>query len=215
YLLGLLYSVAGRNLLVVRIAQAVIGSLACVLLALAGERWFSRRAGPIAGFIPSLYAPAVFFGGVLPETALDWVLLCLLLYLLSKAGTADRFHFFSVGLSLGLLALTRENAIVLAVVVFVWTLVSLQSLRPLRFRLWQSVMVAVGMAVVLVPVAARNAYVGGGFYVTTSQFGPNFYMGNNAHTDGTASSLRAGRGSAEYERKDATQLAEQARGRRL
>ena len=57
--------------------------------------------------------------------------------------------------------------------------------------------------------------VGGGFYVTTSQFGPNFYLGNNAHADGTAQSLRVGRGSAEYERQDAVELAEHALGRRL
>ena len=64
----------------------------------------------------------------------------------------------------------------------------------------------------LVPVAARNSYVGGGFYVTTSQFGPNFYIGNNPAADGTYQSLRFGRGAPEYERQDATELAEHALG---
>ena len=68
---------------------------------------------------------------------------------------------------------------------------------------------------VLVPVAARNAYVGGGFYITTSQFGPNFYIGNNPSADGTYQSLRFGRGAPEYERQDATELAERALGRTL
>ena len=72
-----------------------------------------------------------------------------------------------------------------------------------------------GLAIVLLPVAARNAYVGGGFYVTTSQFGPNFYIGNNPNADGTYQSLRFGRGAPEYERQDATDLAERALGRRL
>lgn len=72
-----------------------------------------------------------------------------------------------------------------------------------------------GLALVLLPVAARNYAVGGGFYLTTSQFGPNFFIGNNARSDGTYSSLRAGRGSPEYERQDATELAERATGRRL
>ncbi len=67
-----------------------------------------------------------------------------------------------------------------------------------------------GLAIVLVPVAARNSYVGGGFYVTTSQFGPNFYIGNNPAADGTYQSLRFGRGAPEYERQDATELAERA-----
>ena len=63
--------------------------------------------------------------------------------------------------------------------------------------------------------AGRRAqrYVGGGFYVTTSQFGPNFYIGNNPGADGTYQSLRFGRGAPEYERQDATELAERALGR--
>jgi len=73
----------------------------------------------------------------------------------------------------------------------------------------------VGLAMVLVPVAVRNAYVGGSFYITTSQFGPNFYIGNNPAADGTYQSLRFGRGAPEYERQDATELAERALGRHL
>ena len=42
-----------------------------------------------------------------------------------------------------------------------------------------------GLAIVLLPVAIRNYAVGGGFYLTTSQFGPNFYIGNNPNADGT------------------------------
>ena len=72
-----------------------------------------------------------------------------------------------------------------------------------------------GLAMVLLPVAGRNYAVGGGFYLTTAQFGPNFYIGNNAQSDGTYASLRPGRGAPEYERQDATDLAEIAMGRRL
>src|SRR5262249_43822917 len=41
YLLGLIYSVAGHHLLVVRVVQALIGSASCALLALAAARLFS------------------------------------------------------------------------------------------------------------------------------------------------------------------------------
>ena len=37
YLLGVIYAVAGRHLLLVRIVQAVIGSASCALLALAAR----------------------------------------------------------------------------------------------------------------------------------------------------------------------------------
>lgn len=81
--------------------------------------------------------------------------------------------------------------------------------------MWRAAWFLTGLAVVLAPVAARNNYVGGGFYITTSQFGPNLYIGNNASSDGTYQSLRFGRGAPEYERQDATDLAERALGKKL
>lgn len=64
-------------------------------------------------------------------------------------------------------------------------------------------------------MVVRNYAVTGGFYLTTSQFGPNFYIGNNPLADGTYMSLRPGRGAPEFERLDATELAERAEGRAL
>lgn len=65
YFLGVLYQIAGHDLLTVRIAQAAIGSASCALLALAGERLFSRRVGVLAGLALALYAPAIFFDALL------------------------------------------------------------------------------------------------------------------------------------------------------
>ena len=70
-------------------------------------------------------------------------------------------------------------------------------------------------AVIVVPVGLRNAYVGGEFLVSTSQFGPNLYIGNHAGAPGTYAALVPGHGDAAYERDDATRLAETAVGRRL
>jgi tetratricopeptide (TPR) repeat protein len=64
-------------------------------------------------------------------------------------------------------------------------------------------------------VALRNAAVGGVFLPTTSQLGPNFYIGNNPHADGTYAPLLAGLGDPAHERQDATALAERALGQRL
>ena len=98
-------------------------------------------------------------------------------------------------------------------VVFVFVLVMWALLQP-RPIVTAALFLA-GWAIVVGPVAARNSHLGGGFYVTTSQFGPNLYIGNNPRADGTYASLRYGRGAPEYERQDATELAERALGRRL
>ena len=75
--------------------------------------------------------------------------------------------------------------------------------------------VLAGCALVLLPVAARNYMVGGAFHLTTSQFGPNLYIGNHAGARGLYEPLVPGRGNAEAERVDATRLAEAATGRTL
>ena len=136
YFLGVLYSVVGRDLVVVRVCQAVIGSLACVLLGLAGWRLFSSRTGLIAGLMLAFYAPAVFFDALIQKSVLDVFFICLMLWLIGSivAGTAEgRFHgdrtvwgklrpWLGLGLAIGALSLTRENALAFLVVVLAWAL---------------------------------------------------------------------------------------------
>jgi tetratricopeptide (TPR) repeat protein len=225
YLLGVIYAVAGRSLLLVRIVQAVIGSASCVLLAVAGARLFSTRVGVAAGLMLALYAPAIFFDGLIQKSTLDVFFVCLALWLITKTGTAKTAEqaekkisqrsqrplrlrpLFSLGVAMGGLALTRENAMVLIAVVALWA--------AFVHQIRAAAIFVAGVAIVLTPVAARNAYVGGGFYVTTSQAGPNFYIGNNPKSDGTYQALRFGRGAPEYERQDATDLAQHALNRTL
>jgi tetratricopeptide (TPR) repeat protein len=261
YLLGTIYSLAGRNLLLVRSVQAVIGSVSCLVLAAAARRWFSERVGVVAGFMLALYAPAIFFDGLVQKSVLDVFFVSLLLYLtavlaqanpaIGSGETAEReradgakarrpsraardpgaareataLAWPALGVTLGALALTRENALVFVVVVLAWALRGPRPRGPrdgrgaagadARRGIRHALLAAAGASAVLLPVAARNFAVGGGFYLTTSQFGPNFYIGNNARADGTYAPLRYGRGAPEYERADATEIAERAAGRSL
>jgi len=216
YFLGTLYAIAGRSLLAARVFQALIGTAACVLLALTARRLYSERAGLIAGLGLALYAPAVFFDGLIQKSVLDVFFVCLVLWIIS--GLVDepnkRSRWFWLGVSLGGLTLTRENALVIVGAILLWPLGPSESWRsPQRVR--HAGLLVLGLVVVLLPVAARNRMVGGEWHLTTSQFGPNLYIGNNPNADGTYGALREGRGSAEYERQDATEIAEAAAGRSL
>jgi tetratricopeptide (TPR) repeat protein len=230
YFLGVLYATLGHNLLAVRLVQAVVGSASCLLLALAGRRLFSARTGLIAGLGLALYAPAIFFDALIQKSVLDVFFVCLSVWILS--GLVDRpsnaLGWLELGAALGALSLTRENALVLILVVALWCVwlptsgFGLQEAPSQKFlrkpRAWSLKpigLLAAGLAVILLPVAIRNYAVGGGFYLTTSQFGPNFYIGNNPNADGTYVSLRYGRGAPEYERQDATDIAQRAVGRTL
>ena len=222
YFLGALYAAAGHQLTVVRICQAILGAFACVLLGQAAERLFSRNAGIVAGLALAAYAPAIFFDTLIQKSVLDVLFLCAILSIASAIAIGrDRWRsWFSLGLATAALTLTRENALILVVVILGWILLlARDAAAPWRFDLRRAAnhagAVLLGLAVLLAPVLIRNNWAGGGFYLTTSQFGPNFYIGNNALADGTYRPLRAGRGAPEFERADATELAQQALGRRL
>ncbi len=215
YFLGAIYAIAGRGLLIARICQALIGTAACVFLALTARRLYSERAGLAAGLGLAVYAPAVFFDGLIQKSSLDLFFVCLSLWIIS--GLVDKpaasSRWFWLGLSMGALALTRENALILAAVVVLWLFRRSQLTQ--RQRMVNAGVFALGVLLILSPVALRNRVIGGEWHLTTSQFGPNLYIGNNPNADGTYAALREGRGTPEYERQDATELAEAATGRRL
>src|SRR4051794_18989022 len=169
YMLAVVYALAGRHLLLVRVVQAAIGSASCVFLALAAERFVSRRAGIAAGLMLALYAPAIFFDGLIQKSVLDVFFLCIALYLIARIAVRpkpaitetqdadrgvrnpggvrlqphdrhadrgvrdsgsvrlqpdrERVVWFTLGLAMGALALTRENALVFIVVIIAWALV--------------------------------------------------------------------------------------------
>jgi tetratricopeptide (TPR) repeat protein len=214
YFLGGLLKLFGDGLLPVRLAQAVIGSIACLLLAGAGRRFFSRRAGIVAGLALALYAPAIFLDSLIQKSVLDGLLVCLLLWLLSGNITRPgRGGWFWIGITLGALILTRENALVLILAFALWFVVSDQ--LKARQRLALAACFLAGLLAILLPVALRNRSVGGEFHLTTSQLGTNLYIGNNPAATGSYVALRPGRGSPEFERRDATELAQLAEGRSL
>ena len=223
YVLGLIYRLLGSSIATARVVQALLGAAACGLLALATRRFFDEVTGLVAGLALALYAPAIFFDGLLQKSVLDTLVMAAVLWfaggLAGVGAFADRpsrLRWFGLGVCLGLLSLTRENALVLVVVVGAWLVMRRDAPgTTLRARGLAAAVCVLGLALPLTPVLVRNAVVSGGFYLTTSQFGPNFFIGNNPQADGTYASLRYGRGTPEFEQQDATTLAEHASGRSL
>jgi 4-amino-4-deoxy-L-arabinose transferase-like glycosyltransferase len=218
YFLALVYSTLGDGAAIVRFVQALLGAGSCLLLAGAGMALFGEL-GVIAGVLLAIYPPAIFFDGLLEKSSLVTFFTAALLYLLSQA--RSRLMALLTGVTLGLCALTRENALLLAVPIAAWLLLRDRhsvpdDASPARRQAWLNVTTFLaGCALVLLPVAARNYAVGGGFHLTTSQFGPNFYIGNHAGARGLYEPLVPGHGDAGDERDDAVRLAQKAAGRTL
>ena len=215
YFLGVLQVVVGHHLWLVRLVQIALGALSCALIFRIGRDLFSRQAGIAAGLILSCYAPGIFFDGLIEKSILDLFLLSLLLLLLSQAREGRQWkQWLATGAVLGLLGLSRENALILVIVVPLWIGLYFSEAPVLTRLQWMGFFFA-GLLLVLVPVGLRNLTVGGDFKLTTSQFGPNFFIGNNPAADGTYVSVRNVIGEPQLEGKDARRLAERALGRSL
>ena len=216
YFLGVLYTLFGRDFLAVRMVQIALGASSCVLLARAGRSFFNQTtAGLLAGLLLAAYPTAIFFDCSIQKSVLDLFFVCALLAVMGRLSERSQNRWWLVtGLLLGLLALTRENALIFFPIVLVWPFVAWR--RELwKTRLQWAGLLLLGLAAVLVPVGFRNLLAGGEFHLTTAQLGPNFYIGNSRAATGFYEPLREGRGNALFERDDATTLAEQATGRKL
>lgn len=212
YFLAVVYRVADDSLLVVRSVQIVLGAAGCGLLTLAGWRLLSPAVGIGAGLLLAFYAPALFADVTIQKSVLDLFFVSALLAGMGSIDTRPRVAVVAVlGAIMGALILTRENTLVFVVVLVPW-LLTLPG-RPRAARLvWAGTFLA-ALACVLLPVAIRNWSLSGDLHLTTSQFGHNFFIGNNPAADGTYHPLLYGRGDPLIERDDAVQLVADALGR--
>lgn len=221
YLLGVLKSLFGTDLWTVKFIQIILGSITCAFIYLAARLWFassprSRAIAALSALLMALYPPAIFYDSIIQKANLGLFLTALLLWLLARVYTfPSAIRTAALGLVLGLLMLTREESLLLFPVLLLVLALRARATGGNRALTIAAIAFLLGAAAALLPVGLRNRHVGGQFLLTTSQAGPNFYIGNNPAATGIYAPLRPGRSNTPFERRDAFELAEQALGRTL
>ncbi|MFL6197489.1 MAG: tetratricopeptide repeat protein [Thermoanaerobaculia bacterium] len=213
YLLAVLYAVLGRNLDAVYWVQMLVAVAGCWALYRAGREMGGERTGLGAALLAAVYGPFFFYDvQVLKESLAVSVTGFLLWALAGGRRQRGARRWLIAGALLGVLALLRENALLLV-----------PFLLPLAWNredggrglLKRSGALIAGLVVALLPVALRNGVVGGDFLPTTFQGGVNFYIGNNARADGTYQPIVPGKQIPALERREPIRVAEAALGREL
>ena len=182
YLLGLFYAVVGHNLWFVRIVQAVIGSLTCLIVHGIAFRLFERRAARLAMLFGALYGPAIFLSAnLVGETWAMFFAAAAIWIWIQPFGRPPRY--VGAGFLFGLAILARPN--MMAIMPFLPLAATLargsaRGAEPAKRGLsWFA-----GVCLVLGPVAARNYAEGGEFVLITAHDGVNLWIGNNKDADG-------------------------------
>lgn len=207
--MGGAYAAFGVDPSVARWLHALFGALTAVLLADLARRCFGVGPGLLSGWLWALYAPAIFHAGRLEKPALGLLLVAAVLHasvLLEERSTRGRCLWLGAALSLA--GLAWESAWILAPWVL-WPLLRSGERR----REWP--LVAAGVVLGFLPQIARNLAAEAPPLATTTNLGPNLWVGNNPGADGFYSPLVPGQGRTGDEREDARELAEREAGRPL
>jgi tetratricopeptide (TPR) repeat protein len=183
YFLAAIYLVAGPDLLIVRVVQALVGSLNCVVILLLTRVLVGDRRGPplIAGLTAAAYGTFVFFDGdiLMIPLVLLFSSTCVLL-LVSGIGLR---RAFLAGVLLGLAGLGKPNVLLFAPVAVLWILTELR--RSVNWRNWRpALLFAAGAMLAVFPITMRNYVVSNDFVLVSSNAGVNLFIGNNSRAQG-------------------------------
>ncbi|MGH7681713.1 MAG: hypothetical protein ACRENN_06960, partial [Candidatus Eiseniibacteriota bacterium] len=173
YFLGFIYwAVGGVNFLAPRIAQAVLGALACVLTAWIGAHSFGRAVGLAAGIAVALYGTLIYFDGELLGVSLTVALQlgAVVLALLASERTRARVLWLLAGAAAGAASLVTATSMVFLGVFAVFAR---------RSALW----CLLGAALAIAPATIHNWAKGHEWIPISWNGGVNLYIGNNPRYD--------------------------------
>jgi tetratricopeptide (TPR) repeat protein len=179
YFLGLVYAVAGRDFMVVRLLQAIGGAATVMLAFLIGRRVFRPSVALAGAVLLALYGAATFYETELSAQWMGTLLDCAALWLLVSArGSPAVRPYAGAGAALGLSALAHANILLFALFALVWTLRGEPGARR------RTAAFALAFFAVLLPVAIHNAVVSRSWVPVASDAGFNFYVGNGRAANG-------------------------------
>lgn len=171
------------------LGTALAGAWACGLMTAVGWLLTRRRwGGYTAGFLLAIYPVAIFFSTVLLTEGLASVLLTLFLFLtLWQREKRTLWRSILLGLTLGILTITRSN---MAVLWLAWVFLLALDARRLRPIVFHAAVSLVFMLLMIAPVTLWNrqaAPKGEPFSLITSTGMDEVYRANNRDADGLRS----------------------------
>ena len=206
YFLALVYRVFGHGFLIARVLQAFIDSLGCILIWGIGRKVGGDRVGWIAGLLAALYAPFIFYQGMLLKATLSLFLIeaALLLLLLAAEGRDWRgwLQWAAAGLVLGLSTICRANFLILLPFMIGWSWWASRGIRR-RTLLARLGLLCLTSSIPILSVGVRNLFVAKDFVLISANGGQTFYLGNNEHNrNGAYQELPNVRSHPVYEKAD-------------
>ncbi|MEY2784609.1 MAG: hypothetical protein RL277_813 [Planctomycetota bacterium] len=182
FLSGLLWLFDG-DLLLVRLAQDLIGALSVLLLFAVARRAFDTRTGLLAALLGASYWMWIYFDAelLLPVLEIPTSLLAILCGLRLAEQRSSR-RALELGLACGLAAIVRPNILLLTPLLGLWIL--LRGRNPWSARLRLTGLAALGLSLPILPITLVNGLEGRDWTLISTQGGVNLWIGNNPESNG-------------------------------
>jgi tetratricopeptide (TPR) repeat protein len=189
YFLGVIYTIFGRNLFLVRFIQILLGSVNCLLVYRIAKTAFNPKVALIGFLIAAFYGPFLFFDAQLlnPVLVIFFNLLVVLI-LFSYLREPKWIKLLAAGVILGLSSITHGLAMTFVPFGLLWLVILLSRIRASTLKIVGSAFLfLIGFLLVISLTAFTNWLASGDLVLVSSNTGLNFYIGNNANYDYTTS----------------------------
>jgi 4-amino-4-deoxy-L-arabinose transferase-like glycosyltransferase len=174
------YLFFGHTFKGIRVIQAILDSMTCLMLALTGKNLCDRNVGMLTGLVAAFYP---FFiintAHIMTETLFLFLYTSFFLFLLSFLDTYQSKYSILSGLSLGLCLLCRTTPIVFLPFFTIWFLTVVPVSFPKRVK--QLLLIIALMTLVILPWTLRNYLILGRLVPISTNGGINFWLGNSEY----------------------------------
>ncbi|OIO79428.1 MAG: hypothetical protein COW11_05480 [Candidatus Omnitrophica bacterium CG12_big_fil_rev_8_21_14_0_65_43_15] len=214
YVVSFIYRIFAADSYIVTVFQCLSGALSSVLIYFIARRLFSRPAGIIASVLAALYAPFLFYEGLLvPNTLAILLNLSAFLMLLNILDWPNVRRTFLAGLLLGCSLITNSGIAPFIIVSFFWMVFALRKNKKAVFT--HAACILVGIALPLAMISLKHFTAEGRFDTFGAHGGINFYVGNNPEANGAFRAPMGFTPSAEGLSMDSAKYASDLSGREL
>jgi len=180
YFLAGIYAIAGHSYVAVRVTQAFLDTLTCLLIYLLGKEIFGEAAGWLAAALAAVYPPLIFYIGVLLTESVTTFLLAGAAWLLLRCTRTGQRPLCVIlaGLLLGLAIITRSVLLITVPFVLFWLLFVAERWPGWNMAMRYGLALLVPIVLVIAPITIRNYQIHRQFILISTNGGVNFFLGH-------------------------------------
>ncbi|MCX7994625.1 MAG: glycosyltransferase family 39 protein [candidate division WOR-3 bacterium] len=164
---------------IIQMIQALLSLLTVFVVYKTAKHLFGQFPARIIEVFCGLYPPLIYYSTKLVPTTLFLFLLSFTIYMLLDGSERLFLYYILTGILLGLTVLCDPVALILYPSVFIWFLIT----KKVNF--FKILVITIVSFVILLPWTIRNYRTHESFVPITTQFGVNFWIGNNPYATGT------------------------------